>query len=65
MEPDFSEFAKILQSGGNAALMISVYFIYKAAHRLSRIELMLEIIIGRNSKGDESEIKRMLREKDG
>lgn len=44
----FGEFLTLLQGGGNVALGIAVYFIYKAANRLSRIEKMLEIVIARD-----------------
>lgn len=47
MEPDYGKIVEILQGGGNAALLVAVYFIYKAAHRLSRIEVMMEIILAR------------------
>lgn len=45
MDGDFGQFIGFLQGGGNVALGIAVYFIYKAANRLSRIEKMLEILL--------------------
>jgi len=40
-----TELIELLQGGGNIALITCVYFIYKAAHRLSRVEIMLELLI--------------------
>lgn len=42
MDPEILE---LLRGGGNVALVVCVYFIYKAAERLARIEKMLEIVI--------------------
>lgn len=36
------ELTQLLESSGNVALLVSVYFIYKASERLSRIEKALE-----------------------
>lgn len=49
MDSGFTEILSLLQGGGNAALLVAVYFIYKAANRLSRIEKMLEILLMREN----------------
>jgi hypothetical protein len=77
VEPDAAEILKLIQGGGNAALMVAVYFIYKAANRLARIELILEILLLRaENDGDSvkirktdlgmrhSELQKMLRERE-
>lgn len=40
-----------LQGGGNAALIVSVYFIFKAAERLARIEKALEQYLKEKENG--------------
>jgi hypothetical protein len=42
MSEDVAKIVTALQGGGNAALIVAVYFIYQAADRLSRIEKALE-----------------------
>ena len=42
MTDDVAKIVTALQGGGNAALIVAVYFIYQAADRLSRIEKALE-----------------------
>lgn len=39
---DLTNVLTALQGGGNAALIVCVYFIFKAADRLARIEKALE-----------------------
>lgn len=56
MDPSFSGFIEILQGGGNIALVVAVYFIYKASHRLARVEKLLEILA---SKADAAAYKAL------
>ena len=56
MDPTIIE---LLQGGGNIALVVAVFFIYKAADRLSRIEKMLELVLMR----EQPEALRTLKDK--
>ena len=47
MDPDFQEITRLLQSGGNAALMIAAWILYRGLRQIARIELMLEILLTR------------------
>lgn len=40
-----AELLQFLQAGGSAALLVAVFFIHRAAERLTRIERMLEVIL--------------------
>jgi hypothetical protein len=40
----------LVQSGGNAALVVCTYFIWKASERLARIEKALDKYIQENTK---------------
>ena len=42
---DIKELLTILQGGGSLALVVSVFFIMRAAERLTRIEKMLQIVL--------------------
>jgi hypothetical protein len=42
---DFKDIIQIVQSGGNVALLLSVYFIYKTNERLARIEYALRMYL--------------------
>jgi hypothetical protein len=46
----FQTLLQYLQSGGNVALVIACYFIFKATDRLARIERMLESVLSERSK---------------
>lgn len=46
------ELFKMLQGGGNIALMVSAYWIYKAEFRLARIEFALGIDNLKPKKGE-------------
>lgn len=39
---EFKEVVSLLNSGGNVALLVCCYFIYKASERLARIEKALQ-----------------------
>lgn len=39
---DITELLKLVQGGGNLALCICTYFIYRASERLARIEKALD-----------------------
>jgi len=45
MSPEMVEVLKLVQGGGSVALVLAVFFIYKAADRLARIEKALEILM--------------------
>lgn len=42
---EFGKVVQLVQGGGNVALLVCVYFIFKAADRLSRIEAMLRFVL--------------------
>lgn len=42
---DLTEIMPLVQSGGNVALLVCVYFISKVAYRLARIEVMLRMFL--------------------
>ena len=42
---DFEAFIKVINAGGNTALLAACYFIWKAGGRLSRIEALLEYVL--------------------
>lgn len=42
---ELKELVTVLQGGGSLALVVSVFFIMRAAERLTRIEKMLQIIL--------------------
>ncbi|MGE0294722.1 MAG: hypothetical protein AB7P97_20415 [Hyphomonadaceae bacterium] len=48
MDPALLQIGELLQGGGNVALLVAVYFIYKASHRLARVEKLLEILAARS-----------------
>lgn len=43
--PDLPSLVQLLNSGGNAALMVCTFFIYRASERLARIEKALDRFI--------------------
>lgn len=52
---DLTNVLTALQGGGNAALIVCVYFIYKAAERLARIEKALEKYMRQDNGGSSSD----------
>jgi hypothetical protein len=49
---NIEEFLQILNSGGNLALCMSVYFIWKATERLARIEKALQKYMDTEDKSE-------------
>lgn len=47
---DFQELNSMIQGGGNIALLVCTYFIYKASERLARIEKALDKYLQDNAK---------------
>lgn len=48
---NIEDVVSLLNSGGNVALCMSVYFIYKATERLARIEKALQEYMDETERG--------------
>ena len=46
--PDIEAITKIMQGGGNAALLVCLYFMWKLNDRLTRIEMVLNLLASKN-----------------
>lgn len=49
---NWSELLPIIQAGGNAALLVSVYFMLKITDRLARIDTRLEVLLAQQKLFD-------------
>lgn len=49
---NWQELLPLIQAGGNAALLVSVYFMLKITDRLARIDTRLEVLLAQQKLFD-------------